>query len=95
MSVDLALVVKVNVVCAQPELPSGYLQWTDLKNVEFLVEGGASIIYTADYQHNRVIAKVGEARSPFSHHTLLAYLLSAVKLPAHGYFWLLSWRRWH
>jgi len=52
------LLLQVMAVQSRPELPSLYMQWSDLKNLEHLAEGGCSIVYTAEYNHKPVIAKV-------------------------------------
>jgi hypothetical protein len=50
---------QISVVCSQPALPNLFVQWTDLHQVERLVDGGTSIIYTANFNDQNVIVKVG------------------------------------
>ncbi|TFJ88672.1 hypothetical protein NSK_000241 [Nannochloropsis salina CCMP1776] len=49
---------EVSVVCAKPELPNMFVQWTDLHHVERLVDGGTSVVYTATYNRLPVIVKI-------------------------------------
>jgi len=48
----------VSVMCAKPELPNMFVQWTDLHHLERLVDGGTSIVYTATYNRLPVIVKI-------------------------------------
>jgi len=50
---------QVKMIMTQPDLPRSHIQWADLKNMEYLAQGGTSRIYTADLEAKRVIAKVG------------------------------------
>ncbi|KAM3570350.1 hypothetical protein VYU27_007573, partial [Nannochloropsis oceanica] len=48
----------VSVVCARPQLPNMFVQWTDLHHLERLVDGGTSVVYTALYNRLPVIVKI-------------------------------------
>lgn len=71
MSMVAILVRQISVVCASIP-PNRFLPWTDLKNVEHLVDGESRIIYTAEYNGQPVIAKV-------NHYVLMSFTINRLR----------------